>query len=82
MADHANQRAPKGVPLPYLRAYRSRALLGQQDLARAIGLSKSAISNFECGDNASFRAIRLIASALSVSPQELVEAAPGVGEAQ
>jgi transcriptional regulator with XRE-family HTH domain len=80
MADHANQRAPRGVPLPYLRAYRARALLGQQDLARAIGLSKSAISNFECGDNASFRAIRLIASALGVAPQVLVDVAPDTGK--
>jgi transcriptional regulator with XRE-family HTH domain len=76
MADRAKQRAPRGVPLPYLRAYRARALLGQQDLALAIGLSKSAISNFECGDNASFRAIRLIASALGISPHELVGVSP------
>jgi transcriptional regulator with XRE-family HTH domain len=62
--------------LPGLRAAREAKLLTQHELAAAAGVNPSTISQLEAGNrNAHLRTIRVLASALSVSAQELLASA-------
>jgi len=59
--------------LPGLRTAREAKLLTQIELAERSGVNRSTISDLEVGSrNAQFRTIRHLASALDVSPQDLV----------
>lgn len=69
-----------GLALPYLRAYRHKAFLSQSELAKMAGLASSTISFLENGDSkASRSAIRRLAEALKITPQQLINEDPEIG---
>jgi transcriptional regulator with XRE-family HTH domain len=76
---HQDERGRSGEQvrgLPGLRAAREAKLLTQHELAAAAGVNPSTISQLEAGNrNAHLRTIRVLAGALSVSPQELLASA-------
>ena len=63
-----------GMDIPSsLRAYRVAAGLTQADLALRVGVSQSAISDWETGETTpSVRSIVLLAGALGISTDELL----------
>lgn len=71
---HPPTRQPRanGVPAPRLAAVRKRAGLSQRALAELAGVSEQTISRLECGANARFTTITLLAHALYVPPARLL----------
>lgn len=68
----------RGLPLPYLRAWRMKKLLAQGELAEASGLARATIARAERGDEVvNFVNIRKLAAALGISPEELLYTSPG-----
>lgn len=61
-----------GVPVPQLATLRKRAALSQRALAERAGLHMQTISRLECGGNARYSTISLLAKALDVPPARLV----------
>lgn len=60
---------------PRLKAYRERAVITQEDLARRSGVAVVTISRIESGQGARISTIRKLAEALDVEPGELVKPA-------
>jgi transcriptional regulator with XRE-family HTH domain len=62
-----------------LRAVRERRALSQQDLAEATGMAQATLSRLERLEQACQpRTLRKLATALKVSPEELIGVAEGV----
>lgn len=60
-----------------LRAARVRAIMSQEDLARAANVSRQTVARLEAGGPAPYPStIRKLAKALRVKPQDLVEVLP------
>ncbi|MGH2515688.1 MAG: helix-turn-helix domain-containing protein [Ktedonobacterales bacterium] len=70
------ERAPYGVVVPYLRAWRISYALSQSDLAKRSGVSKPAIVRAEGGARLSFANIRKVAECLGISVQQLLREDP------
>jgi transcriptional regulator with XRE-family HTH domain len=71
------------VPLPYLRAWRLRSLLTQDELADRSGLAKSSVVRLEKGDQgAILTTVGKLADALKITRQQLVYENPGKQEGQ
>ena len=67
----------RGLPLPHLKVWRMRKLLGQAELAEKSGLAKSTIARAERGDEVvSFANIRKLAEALGISTDDLLHKNP------
>lgn len=67
----------RGRPLPHLKAWRLRRFVGQAELGRLSGVSKSTIARAERGDAViSFANIRKLAEALDITPDELLNREP------
>lgn len=70
----------RGRPLPYLRAWRGKRLMGQVELAEASGLARATIARAEKGDEAvNYSNIRKIAAALGITTDELLYEDPERG---
>jgi DNA-binding XRE family transcriptional regulator len=73
--EHRTRR--RGVPLPFLSAWRFKRLLTQQQLADLAGVQQHTIYRIETrGDKAEFKTVRKIAEALQITPEELLEVNP------
>ncbi len=72
------QRASRGIPLPYLRAWREHRAMAQADLSAASGVSRQIISRFEHDPtrNASYLTIGRLAKALGISAEEMARLSP------
>jgi transcriptional regulator with XRE-family HTH domain len=67
----------RGLPLPYLKVWRMRKLIGQSELADMIGLARATVTRAERGDEVvSFANIRKLAEALGISANELLRRPP------
>ncbi len=68
----------KGIPVPYLRAWRVQRAISQLDLAAASGISRQIISRLENhpAQNASFDTIGRLAKALDIDAQQLAHIDP------
>jgi transcriptional regulator with XRE-family HTH domain len=75
---HVERRTRRrGIPLPYLSAWRFRRLLTQQQLGDMAGVQQHTIYRLESrGDKAEFKTIRKIAAALDITPEQLLEVNP------
>lgn len=63
--------AVRGVLVPYLRAWRARATLKQDELATKSGVSRPTIQRGERGETLSVDNVRKLASALGITVEEL-----------
>lgn len=63
--------AERGVPVPYLRAWRLRKLLKQEELAMRADVSRPTIQRGERGETLSIDNVKKIAQALEISDEEL-----------
>lgn len=70
------ERAPRGLVVPYLRAWRISYALSQSDLAERSGVSKPALVRAEGGARLSFTNIRKVAECLGISVQQLLREDP------
>lgn len=69
----------RGLPLPHLRAWRVKKLIGQSELADRAGLARATVTRAERGDAVvSFVNIRKLAGVLGISPDDLLSE-PGSG---
>lgn len=66
----------KGIPLPYLRAWRNSKYLMQKELADKSGVTETTISRLENGEPARIDTIAKLAAALGVSREQLIKEAP------
>lgn len=65
--------AQRGYALPFLRAYRRRAMLTQNELIEKSGVSRTTVVRAERGDESlSIANIRKLAEALGVTADQLV----------
>lgn len=63
----------RGLPLPHLRAWRIKKLIGQSELADKAGLARATVTRAERGDTVvSFANIRKLAGVLGISPDDLL----------
>lgn len=62
---------PIGITLPYLRAWRLRAVLKQGELAQRAGVARSTVVRAERAGSISLDNVRALAHALGVSVDEL-----------
>ena len=63
----------RGLPLPHLRAWRVKKLIGQSELADKAGLARATVTRAERGDTVvSFVNIRKLAGVLGISPDDLL----------
>lgn len=70
----------RGLPLPHLREWRVKKLIGQSELADKAGLARATVTRAERGDTVvSFINIRRLAEVLGISPDELLGAPPADG---
>lgn len=67
---------PRGVTVPYLRAWRDRQVLKQQELAQKAGVARSTVARGERGDVLSVDKVRALAKALGITEQQLREEDP------
>jgi|SRR5579859_609003 len=74
------ERAPRGLVVPYLRAWRISYALSQSDLAERSGASKPALVRAEGGARLSFANIHKVAECLGISVQQLLREDPNGGE--
>jgi transcriptional regulator with XRE-family HTH domain len=73
----------RGRPLPYLKAWRMRKLLGQNELAAKSGLARATLARAERGDEiVNFANIRKLAEALGISTDDLLYRSPRDPDAQ
>ena len=72
--------AERGIPVPYLREWRLRATLKQEELAEKAGISRPTVQRGERGDTLSIDNIRKLATALGITVEQLRFERPG-GEA-
>ena len=66
----------KGQAVPYLKAWRDWKLLTQQELSVRADVAESTIVSIERGGNARLATIRKLATALGITPEELVRSNP------
>ena len=71
-----NTRAPSGIAIPHLRAWRLSVGLGQSELGNVAGVSPFTIRNIENGELAKFPTIGKLASALKLTRQQLLYTQP------
>jgi transcriptional regulator with XRE-family HTH domain len=63
----------RGLPLPHLKAWRIKKLIGQSELADRAGLARGTVTRAELGNQVvSFANIRRLAEVLGISPDELL----------
>src|SRR3954465_6474704 len=79
--DELHNVSSMGVPvsylrLPYLREWRLRAGLSQQNLADAAGISRSTVHNAEKGEEVTPSTLQGIAKALKMKPYDLQRRPP------
>lgn len=68
----------RGLPLPHLKAWRVKKLIGQSELADRARLARATVTRAERGDEVvSFANIRKLAEALGISPDELLREPEG-----
>lgn len=68
----------RGLPLPYLKAWRVKKLIGQSELADIAGLARATVTRAERGDEVvSFANIRKLAEALGISAEALLKEPEG-----
>lgn len=71
----------RGVELPYLRAWRIRLAIGQNELVERSGLARSTVARAETGKEVvSFPNIRKLAEALGITPEQLIREDPDAGQ--
>lgn len=71
------EQKPRGRELPYLLAWREHKLMSGAELARKAGIGRSTITRAEKGDEVvSWANIRKLASALEISPEQLLNEDP------
>lgn len=71
----------RGLPLPHLRAWRIKKLVGQSELADRAGLARATVTRAERGDAVvSFTNIRKLADVLGISADDLLSGPPEGGE--
>jgi transcriptional regulator with XRE-family HTH domain len=63
--------AERGIPVPYLRAWRLRATLKQEELADRADVSRPTIQRGERGETLSIDNIRKLAKALGITVEQL-----------
>lgn len=67
----------RGVELPFLRAWRMRMAMSQGELVQRTGLARSTVARAETGKEiVSFPNIRKLATALSITPEQLMRIDP------
>lgn len=63
----------RGLPLPHLKAWRVKKLIGQSELADRAGLARATVARAERGDEVvSFANIRKLAETLEIHPDHLL----------
>ncbi len=68
----------RGLPLPYLKAWRIKKFLGQSELADRAGLARPTVTRAERGDEVvSFANIRKLAAVLGIRPDDLLREPKG-----
>jgi DNA-binding XRE family transcriptional regulator len=67
----------RGLPVPYLKAWRDWRLLTQKELADKAKVSEATIVSIENGANARLITIRKLATALGITAEELAREMPG-----
>ena len=67
----------KGTPLPYLRAWRERRGMSQEELSRLAEVTPATISRLENGAIARFGTIAKLATALQITREQLMRSDPG-----
>ncbi len=68
----------RGLPLPYLKAWRIKKFLGQSELADRAGLARATVTRAERGDEVvSFANIRKLAAVLGIRPDDLLREPKG-----
>lgn len=71
----------RGLPLPHLRAWRIKKLIGQSELADRAKLARATVTRAERGDEVvSFANIRKLAEVLGISADDLLNREPEGGE--
>jgi transcriptional regulator with XRE-family HTH domain len=63
--------AERGVLVPYLRAWRLRATLKQEELAERSGVSRPTVQRGERGETISIDNTRKLAAALGITVEQL-----------
>jgi DNA-binding XRE family transcriptional regulator len=77
---HASGTRPRGLALRHLKAWRDLRLMAQAELAEKSGMSRSAITRAEKGDEpVNLANIRRIAKALKITTDELLYTSPEEG---
>ena len=67
----------RGLPLPYLKAWRMHKLMAQNELSARTGLARATIARAERGDEVvNFANIRKVAEALGISTDDLLHRDP------
>jgi transcriptional regulator with XRE-family HTH domain len=67
----------RGLPLPYLKAWRIKKFIGQSELADKAGIARATVARAERGDEVvSFANIRKLAKALGISAGDLTNKDP------
>jgi transcriptional regulator with XRE-family HTH domain len=67
----------RGLPLPHLREWRVKKLIGQSELADLAKIARATVTRAERGDEVvSFANIRKLAQVLGISPDDLLRKPP------
>ncbi len=66
----------RGIPVPYLRAWRLYHAMTQEELARAAGVSHATIRSGEHGENIRQSSARKLAAALGISVEQFLHVNP------
>jgi transcriptional regulator with XRE-family HTH domain len=66
----------RGVPAPYLRAWRLYHAMTQEELAKAADVSHATVRSGEHGENIRQSSARKMAAALGISVQQLLHMDP------
>jgi len=74
--DDRRHRAQRGVRLPHLAAWRRFSVMTQAELAEKVGVTRATINRAEGGSHVSMENARQIASALGITPQQLLAGPP------
>lgn len=69
--------ASKGIPIPYLRAWREWRALEQVELAKRAGITATTISRLEHGATARIGTVAKLAAALGIDRENLLHSEPG-----
>jgi DNA-binding XRE family transcriptional regulator len=78
----AQQPTTRGLPVPYLRAWRIWCVLTQADLAELAGINKFTIARAEAGHRIDFANIHKLATALGITVQQLLREDPSQPRAE